>query len=93
MLTISRTLAGNPELLLVDEPTEGLSPLLVEIVIQILRQINGEGRSILLVEHSIDVALGLAERAYVMSKGKIVFGGTSQELNENKEVQKKYLEV
>lgn len=93
MLTISRTLAGNPELLLVDEPTEGLSPLLVEIVIQILQQINGEGRSILLVEHSIDVALGLAARAYVMSKGKIVFGGTSQGLYENKEVQKKYLEV
>jgi branched-chain amino acid transport system ATP-binding protein len=93
MLTIGRTLAGNPELLLVDEPTEGLSPILVEIVIQILRQINGEGRSILLVEHAIDVALGLARRAYVMSKGKIVFGGTSQELYDNKEVQKTYLEV
>jgi branched-chain amino acid transport system ATP-binding protein len=93
MLTIGRTLAGNPELLLVDEPTEGLSPILVEIVVQILRQINGEGRSILLVEHAIDVALGLAKRAYVMSKGKIVFGGTSQELSANEEVQKKYLEV
>jgi len=93
MLTIGRTLAGNPELLLVDEPTEGLSPILVEIVVQILRQINGEGRSILLVEHAIDVALGLAKRAYVMSKGKIVFGGTSQELHANQEVQKKYLEV
>jgi branched-chain amino acid transport system ATP-binding protein len=93
MLTIGRTLAGNPELLLVDEPTEGLSPILAEIVVQILRQINGEGRSILLVEHAIDVALGLAKRAYVMSKGKIVFGGTSQELSANEEVQKKYLEV
>jgi len=93
MLTIGRTLAGNPELLLVDEPTEGLSPILAEIVVQILRQINGEGRSILLVEHALDVALGLAKRAYVMSKGKIVFGGTSQELSANEEVQKKYLEV
>lgn len=93
MLTIGRTLAGNPELLLVDEPTEGLSPQLVDMVSQILRQIHEEGRSILLVEHAIDVALGLAERAYVMSKGKIVFGGTSQELSVNEEVKKKYLEV
>ena len=93
MLTIGRTLAGNPELLLVDEPTEGLSPQLVDMVSQILRQIHEEGRSVLLVEHAIDVALGLAERAYVMSKGKIVFGGTSQELSVNEEVKKKYLEV
>jgi branched-chain amino acid transport system ATP-binding protein len=93
MLTIGRTLMGNPELLLVDEPTEGLSPSLVEVVIQIIRQINGEGRSILLVEHAIDVALGLARRAYVMSKGRIVFGGTSQELYADEETRKKYLEV
>jgi branched-chain amino acid transport system ATP-binding protein len=93
MLTMGRTLMGNPDLLLVDEPTEGLSPSLVEMVIQIIRQINGEGRSILLVEHAIDVALGLARRAYVMSKGKIVFGGTSQELYADAETRKKYLEV
>jgi branched-chain amino acid transport system ATP-binding protein len=93
MLTIGRTLMGNPELLLVDEPTEGLSPSLVEMVIQIIRQINGEGRSILLVEHAMDVALGLAKRAYVMSKGRIVFWGTSQELHADAETRKKYLEV
>ena len=93
MLTIGRTLAGNPELLLVDEPTEGLSPLLVEMVIQILSQIKEEGRSILLVEHAIDVALGLARRTYVISKGEIVFGGTSQELHSDEETKKKYLEV
>lgn len=93
MLTMGRTLMGNPDLLLVDEPTEGLSPSLVEMVIQIIRQINGEGRSILLVEHAIDVALGLARRAYVMSKGKIVFEGTSQELYADAEARKKYLEV
>jgi branched-chain amino acid transport system ATP-binding protein len=93
MLTIGRTLTGNPELILVDEPMEGLSPLLVEIVAQILRQINEEGGSMLLVEHSIDVALDLARRAYVMSKGKIVFEGTSQGLYANEEVRKKYLEV
>jgi len=93
MLTIGRTLMGNPDLLLVDEPTEGLSPSLVEMVIQIIRQINGEGCSILLVEHAMDVALDLARRAYVMSKGRIVFGGTSQELDADVETRKKYLEV
>jgi branched-chain amino acid transport system ATP-binding protein len=93
MLTIGRTLTGNPDLLLVDEPTEGLSPVMVEAVLQILRRINEEGRSILLVEHAIDVALTLAKRAYVMSKGKIVFAGTSEALYAAKEVRKKYLEV
>ena len=93
MLTLGRTLMGNPDLLLVDEPTEGLSPLLVEMLIEILRQINGEGRSLLLVEHAIDVALDLAKRAYVMSKGKIVFEGTSQALRADEDVRKRYLEV
>jgi len=93
MLTIGRTLTGNPELILVDEPMEGLSPLLVEIVAQILRQINEEGGSLLLVEHAIDIALDLAKRAYVMSKGKIVFEGTSQELYADEAVRKKYLEI
>lgn len=93
MLTLGRTLMGDPELVLVDEPTEGLSPLLVEMLIQILRQINEEGRAILLVEHSIDVALDLARRAYVMSKGKIVFKGSSHELRADEETRKKYLEV
>ena len=93
MLTVGRTLAGNPELLLVDEPTEGLSPAVVETVVQILKRFNEEGHSILLVEHAIDVALGLAKQAYVMSKGTIVFSGTSQELYADEEVRKKYLEV
>jgi branched-chain amino acid transport system ATP-binding protein len=93
MLTIGRTLTGNPELILVDEPMEGLSPLLVDIVAQILRRINEEGGSILLVEHAIDIALDLAKRAYVMSKGKIVFEGASQELFTNEAVRKKYLEI
>jgi len=93
MLTIGRTLMGNPELLLVDEPTEGLSPGLVEMVIQILRGINEKGCSILIVEHAIDVVLSLATRAYVMSKGKIVYGGTGQEVHDNEEIRKQYLEV
>lgn len=93
MLTIGRTLMGNPEILLVDEPTEGLAPLLVDMVVEILRNINAEGVSILLVEHAMDVALGLASRAFVMSKGEIVFRGTSEELSADKEVRKRYLEI
>lgn len=93
MLAIGRTLMGNPELLLVDEPTEGLAPLLVEMVTGIFRGINGKGCSILIVEHAIDVALSLATRAYIMSKGSVVFEGTAQEVHDNEEVRKKYLEV
>jgi branched-chain amino acid transport system ATP-binding protein len=93
MLTIGRTLMGNPEILLVDEPTEGLAPLLVDMVVEILQNINAEGISILLVEHAMDVALGLASRAFVMSKGEIVFRGTGEELSADKEVRKRYLEI
>ncbi len=93
MLTMARTLIGNPELLLLDEPTEGLSPALVEMVMQMCRDINGKGCSILLVEHSIDVALSMARRAYIMSKGQVVFQGSRDEIQGNEEVRKKYLEV
>jgi branched-chain amino acid transport system ATP-binding protein len=93
MLTIGRALAGNPNLILVDEPTEGLSPVVVAVVVEVLRQFHKEGGSILLVEHAIDVALSLAKRAYVMSKGRIVFAGTSEELSADAEAKKQYLEV
>ena len=93
MLTMARTLIGNPEILLLDEPTEGLSPALVEMVMQMCRDINGKGCSILLVEHSIDVALSMARRAYIMSKGQVVFQGSRDEIQGNEEVRKKYLEV
>jgi len=93
MLSIGRTLVGNPDLLLVDEPTEGLSPFMVDAVLGILRQVNEEGRSVVLVEHSIDVALDLASRVYVMSRGAIVFCGTPQEFSADEGVRKKYLEV
>ena len=93
MLTVARTLMGNPELLLVDEPMEGLAPQLVDLMSRILREINTNGCSILLVEHAIDVALSLTSRAYIMSKGQIMFHGTSAEVNDDKEIRKKYLEV
>jgi branched-chain amino acid transport system ATP-binding protein len=93
MLTIARTLMGNPEVLLIDEPTEGLAPKIVETVEQVIQDIHQHNIPILLVEQNMRVALRLAERIYVISKGKIVFQGTGQELKEANEVRQKYLEV
>ena len=93
MLTIGRSLMGNPGLLLVDEPTEGLSPLLVKEVRDILEEINKAGVSILLVEHNIKVAMSLADRVYLMGKAHIVFAGTTEELKAKPQVREKYLEV
>jgi branched-chain amino acid transport system ATP-binding protein len=93
MLTIGRSLMGNPSLLLVDEPTEGLAPLLVKEVRDILEEINKVGVSILLVEHNIKVALSLADRVYLMGKAHIGFAGTVAELEANPETKAKYLEV
>jgi branched-chain amino acid transport system ATP-binding protein len=93
MLTIGRALMGNPDLLLVDEPTEGLAPLMVKEVRDILEEINKVGVSIFLVEHNIKVALSLAKRIYLMGKAHIGFSGTKEELEANPEVKAKYLEV
>jgi branched-chain amino acid transport system ATP-binding protein len=93
MLTIGRSLMGNPGLLLVDEPTEGLSPLLVKEVRDILEEINKAGVSILLVEHNIKVAMSLADRVYLMGKAHIGFAGTTEELKAKPQVREKYLEV
>jgi branched-chain amino acid transport system ATP-binding protein len=93
MLTIARTLMGNPEVILIDEPTEGLAPKIVETVEQVIQDIHRHGTPILLVEQNMRVALRLAGRIYVISKGKIVFQGTSQELKEAHEIREKYLEV
>jgi len=93
MLTIGRSLMGNPSLLLVDEPTEGLAPLLVREVRDILEEINKAGVSILLVEHNIKVALSLADRVYLMGKAHIGFAGTVAELDAKPETKAKYLEV
>ena len=93
MLTIARTLMGNPDVILVDEPTEGLAPLIVATVEQVIQDIHKHDIPVLLVEQNMRVALRLAGRIYVISKGKIVFHGTSQELKEAHEVREKYLEV
>jgi branched-chain amino acid transport system ATP-binding protein len=93
MLTIARTLMGNPTLLLIDEPTEGLAPLIVEQVERILVEVHRSGTPILLVEQAMETALSLAQRVYVMSKGQIVYAGSVRELAGNDEVRKQYLEV
>jgi branched-chain amino acid transport system ATP-binding protein len=93
MLTIGRSLMGNPDLLLVDEPTEGLAPLMVKEVRDVLAEINKAGVSILLVEHNLKVAMSLAHRLYLMGKAHVGFTGTVEELQANPEVKAKYLEV
>src|SRR6266567_1319175 len=93
MLAIARGLVARPELMLVDEPTEGLAPLLVESLTEILGSINKSGTSILLVEQTLDVALSLAHRLYVMDQGQVQFTGTPDELRRNPAVQQRFLGV
>jgi branched-chain amino acid transport system ATP-binding protein len=93
MLSMGRALMGNPTLLLVDEPGEGLAPLLVKEVRDVLAQINQAGVSILLVEHNLKVAMSLAHRCYLLGKGYVAFEGTMQDLASRPDVMAKYLEV
>ena len=93
MLSISRSLMGSPELLMVDEPTEGLAPILVKEVRDMLENINKTGVSILFVEHNLKVAMSLADRLYLMGKAYLAFTGTVEELDAQPEIRKKFLEV
>src|SRR5262249_7597899 len=93
MLTICRTLMGDPDLIMVDEPTEGLAPQLVEIVRRLLEQIASRGVSILLIEQKLTIALTISHRLYVMGQGTIQFEGTPQDLRANEAVRKEWLEV
>ncbi len=93
MLSMGRALMGNPLLLLVDEPGEGLAPLLVREVRDVLLQINRAGVSILLVEHNLKVAMSLAHRCYLLGKGFVAFEGTMSQLRARPDVMAKYLEV
>jgi branched-chain amino acid transport system ATP-binding protein len=93
MLTMGRTLMGNPELILIDEPTEGLAPKIVKLVTEVLSAIHRSGTTLLLVEQNYKSAIKLAERFYIMSKGQIVFEGGGETLIQAEEVRKKYLEV
>jgi len=91
MLTIARTLMGNPDLLLVDEPTEGLAPLLVRNVRDLIATIAEAGATILLSEQNIKFALKSAGNIYIIEKGKIQYQGTTENLQENQDIIKKYL--
>jgi branched-chain amino acid transport system ATP-binding protein len=93
MLTISRALLMNPRLLLMDEPTEGLAPVVVEVVAEALRTLRRERQSILLVEQDLTLALDLVDRIYIMSKGIIVFEGSPDELRAREDLQARYLGV
>jgi branched-chain amino acid transport system ATP-binding protein len=84
---------GDPDLIMIDEPTEGLSPQMVERIGELLREIAKRGISILLVEQRLVIALRVSHRVYVMGHGRIVFQGTPGELTENSEVRREWLEV
>jgi branched-chain amino acid transport system ATP-binding protein len=93
MLTVARTLMGNPELILVDEPTEGLAPLIVKDVLEMLAAVRKSGVTILMVEQNFKGAVKIANRFYVMGKGKIVFMGSVEELMAAEDIRRNYLEV
>ena len=93
MLTICRTLMGDPDLMMIDEPTEGLAPKMVELVADLLERIAGRGVAILLVEQKLTIALRISKRLYVMGHGRIVFEGTADDLKTNEAVRKEWLEV
>ena len=93
MLTLCRTLMGDPDLIMIDEPTEGLAPKIVELVAELFNEIARRGVSILLVEQKLAIALNISQRLYVMGHGHIVFEGTPLELRENRTIRKEWLEV
>jgi branched-chain amino acid transport system ATP-binding protein len=93
MLTIARTLMTNPELILLDEPGEGLAPLVIKAMEEQLGKIKRMGLNMLICEHNVGLALALSDRGYVMDKGTIRYQGTVEELRSNEEVRKKYLMV
>lgn len=93
MLCMCRTLMGDPELIMVDEPTEGLAPKVVEQVGDLLQEIAGRGVAILLVEQKLSIALKISQRLYVMGHGKIVYEGTPDSLMKDDGVRREWLEV
>jgi len=93
MLAIARALMTNPQFLAMDEPSEGLAPLLVLELRNVLRDLKRQGLSILLVEQNFPLAMQLADDVYVLSKGRVVFAGSAQELDAAEEVKQRYLGV
>lgn len=93
MLTLCRTLMGDPDLIMIDEPTEGLAPKVVELVAHYLHELKNRGISVLLVEQKLTIALDISCRLYVMGHGSIVFEGTPDELRQAADIRKEWLEV
>jgi len=93
MLTIARTLMGNPELLLLDEPSEGLAPLVVDDLMEQIRKLKREKIALLLSEMGLGFAVELSDRAYVIDKGQIQWSGTCSELQKDEELKRKYLAI
>jgi branched-chain amino acid transport system ATP-binding protein len=93
MLTICRTLMGDPDLVMIDEPTEGLAPIIVQQVGDLIAEIARRGVAILLVEQKLSIAMRISHRVYVMGHGRIVFEGTPADLKGNAAVRKEWLEV
>lgn len=93
MLTMCRTLMGDPDFVMIDEPTEGLSPQMVQKVAEVLKAIAERGISTLLVEQKLSIAMDIADRVYVMGHGQVVFEGTPAELKSREDVRKEWLEV
>ena len=93
MLTLCRTLMGDPDLIMIDEPTEGLAPKIVELVGEFLQEIRKRGVSLLLIEQKLASALDISERLYLMGHGRIVFEGTPADLKNNDAIRKEWLEV
>ena len=93
MLTLCRTLMGDPDLIMIDEPTEGLAPKIVELVAEYLRELKRRGVAVLLVEQKLTIALEVSERCFVMGHGQIVFEGTPAALRADAYVRKEWLEV
>ena len=93
MLTICRTMMGDPNFIMIDEPTEGLAPQLVEQVGQLIEEIAQRGVAVLLVEQKLSIALKISQRLYIMGHGQIVFEGTPDDLKSDASIRKEWLEV
>jgi len=93
MLTLCRTLMGDPDLIIIDEPTEGLAPKIVELVAEYLKTLRSRGVSVLLIEQKLTIAMSISDRCLVMGHGSIVFNGTPQSLREDEAIRKEWLEV
>ncbi|HCL87294.1 MAG TPA: ABC transporter ATP-binding protein, partial [Comamonadaceae bacterium] len=93
MLTLCRTLMGDPDLIIIDEPTEGLAPKIVELVGEYLIRLKDKGISVLLIEQKLTIAMTISDRALVMGHGSIVFSGTPDALRADSHVRKEWLEV